>query len=159
MTVADAISKNPVQIKVTSESQLRKLPAPMAQRIAMRLKGAGGGPGSPGGTSGTGGASGAKPAESASSPPGGTNGAGEGGAGRSAGGDLQQVLSRLPASGLSDFQKGDAVMIVSTEGVQGSPVTAITVVGGVEPILTASPKGGRDMVLSPWSLSAPEGGG
>ena len=83
----------------------------------------------------------------------------EGAPARSAGGDLQQVLSRLPASGLSDFQKGDAVMIVSTEGAEGSSVTAITVVGGVEPILTATPKGSKDMVLSPWSLSAPEGGG
>ena len=49
-------------------------------------------------------------------------------------------------------------MIVSTEGV-GDTVTAITVVGGVEPILSATPKGGKEMVLSPWSLSAPEGGG
>ncbi len=149
MTVADSISKNTVQVKVTSESQLRKLPAPMAQRIALRLKGGGGGPG--------GASSGAKPAES-SGPPGAANAGGEGGPSRGAGGDLQQVLSRLPASSLSDFQKGDAVMLVSTEGT-GDAVTAITVVGGVAPIFTAAPKGGRDMVLSPWSLSAPEGGG
>ena len=113
----------------------------------MRLKGAG----APGGAPAAGGASSAaKPAESAAAP-GAGNGGGEGGAGRGAGGDLQQVLSRLPASGLSDFQKGDAVMIVSTEGT-GNAVTAIMVVGGVEPILTAAPKGGRDMVLSPWTF-------
>ena len=153
LTVADAISKNPVEVKVTSESQLRKLPPPMAQRIAMRLKG--GGPGAPSGSPGGGG----QPSESASTAPGGGNGSGEGGPARSAGGDLQQLLSRLPASGLSDFQKGDAVMIVSTEGTEGTSVTAITVVGGVEPILTASPRGSKDMVISPWSLSAPEGGG
>ena len=151
VTVTDNISKNPVQVKVTSASQLRKLPAPMAQRIAMRLKGTGalgGGPGAGGG---------AKPAEP-SNPPSPANGGGEGGPGHGAGGDLQQVLSRLPASGIGDFQKGDAVMIVSTEGT-GDTVTAITVVGGVEPILTAAPKGSKDMVISPWSLSAPEGGG
>ncbi len=153
MTVADSISKNTVQVKVTSESKLRKLPVPMAQRIAMRLKGAApGAGGGPGGASG-----GAKPTQS-SGAPGAANAGGEGAPGRGAGGDLQQVLSRLPASTLSDFQKGDAVMIVSTEGT-GDAVTAITVVGGVEPILTAAPKGSRDMVLSPWSLSAPEGGG
>jgi hypothetical protein len=155
MTVSDAISKNPVQVKVTTESQLRKLPVPMAQRIAMRLKGGGAGAG--GQAAGGGSASAAKPAESGGAP-GATNAGGEGAQGRGAGGDLQQVLSRLPASSLSDFQKGDAVMIVSTEGT-GDAVTAITVVGGVEPILTAAPKGGKDMVLSPWSLSAPEGGG
>jgi hypothetical protein len=116
----------------------------------MRLKGGG-----PGGAPGGGGPGGGKPAESSNAAPGASNGGGEGGAAR---GDLQQMLTRLPASSLSDFQKGDAVMIVSTEG-SGDEVTAITVVGGVEPILTASPKGTKDMILSPWSLSAPEGGG
>jgi len=156
MTVADSIGKDSVQVKVTPESQLRKLPVPMAQRIAMRLKGneSGGSTGAPGGAA----AGGAKPASSASAAPGPGNGTAEAGAARGAGGDLQQLLSRLPASELNDFHKGDAVMIVSTEGTAGAPVTAITVVGGVEPILTASPKA-RDMVLSPWSFSAPEGGG
>jgi hypothetical protein len=146
MTVADNISKNTVEVKVTSESKLRKLPAPMAHRIAVRLKG----------ESGEG--SNGKPPEQASAANDAANGSGQAGNGH-AGGDLQQVLSRLPASGLSDFQKGDAVMIVSTEGTGADEVTAITVLGGVEPILTAAPKGNKDMVISPWSLSAPEGGG
>ena len=152
MTVADSISKNTVQVKVTPESQLRKLPVPIAQRVAMRLKAA-----SNGEAGASPAAGGAKPAAT-SNTPGGAAPGGQGGPGRGAGGDFQQVLSRLPASALTDFQKGDEVMIVSTEGT-GEAVTAITVVGGVEPILTAAPKGGRDMVLSPWSLSAPEGGG
>jgi hypothetical protein len=153
MTVADSISKNTVHVKVTTESQLRKLPVPMAQRIAMRLKGATGS--APGGAS----AGGAQAANSTGVPPGADSGSGQAGAGRAAGADLQQMLSRLPVSTISDFQKGDAVMIVSTEGNGSDQVTAITVLGGVEPILTTAPKGGRDMVLSPWSLSAPEGGG
>ena len=153
ITVADNISKRTVQVKVTSESQLRKLPVPMAQRIAMRLKG-----GPPSGTPGAPGQSGARPA-SAGGVSGENGGPAEGGPGRAAGGDFQQLLARLPASSLSDFQQGDAVMIVSTEGTDGDAVTAITVLGGVEPILRAAPKGSKDMVLSPWSLSAPEGGG
>src|SRR5439155_5633531 len=36
--VQDVLSKKPVQVKVTSESQLHKLPSEMAQHIAMRLK-------------------------------------------------------------------------------------------------------------------------
>jgi len=151
ITVADSISKNPVQVKVTSESQLRKLPVPMAQRLAMRLKGAG----TPGG--GPGAAGGGKAPEASNPQGGAANGGGEAGQGRG-GGDLQQVLSRLPAASLGDFQNGDEVMIVATEGA-GDTVTAIMVVGGVAPILTAAPKGSKDMVLSPWSLSAPEGGG
>lgn len=158
MTVADAISKNTVQVKVTSESQLRKLPVPMAQRIAMRLR-SGPGAGGSGGPQAAAGAGGSHPAGSAGGAPAAENGSGQGAPGRGGGGDLQQMLSRLPASSLGDFQKGDAVMIVSTEGNGSDEGTAITVLGGVEPILSATPKGSKDMVLSPWSLSAPEGGG
>src|SRR5208283_4339420 len=38
MTVQDAIAKSSVVVKVTSDSQIKKLPPEMAQRIAMRLK-------------------------------------------------------------------------------------------------------------------------
>ena len=39
INVQDLLSKKPVQVKVTAESQLHKLPEEMARRIAMRLKG------------------------------------------------------------------------------------------------------------------------
>jgi hypothetical protein len=65
------------------------------------------------------------------------------------------MLSRLPAVTIGDFQKGDAVILVSTEG-NNSEVTAITMVGGVEPILTAAP-GAQAMMLSPWSLGGGQG--
>jgi len=67
------------------------------------------------------------------------------------------MLSRLPASALSDFQKGDAVIIVATSGQQDARPTAITLLGGVEPILQASPQGQAVSILTPWSLSS--GGG
>ena len=74
--------------------------------------------------------------------------------------DFQQMISRLPAVALTDLQKEDAVMIVSTQGSDGSDVTAITLLGGVEPILTASPNGmGAAALLSGWNLSAPGGEG
>jgi hypothetical protein len=78
--------------------------------------------------------------------------------GRPGGGaaDLQQMISRMPASSLSDLQKGDAVMIVATEGGANGVSTVITLLGGVEPILEASPKSSPSTILSPWSLS---GGG
>jgi hypothetical protein len=152
MTVADSITKKPVQVKVTSESQLRKLPVAMAQRIATRLKGGQPAAGTPGNTAGH------RPDSPGTAGPNSQPSGQEGQATGSPAGDLQQMLGRLPASALGDFQKGDAVMIVSTEG-SGDAVTAITVLGGVEPILSAAPAGGKDMVLSPWSLSAPEGGG
>lgn len=152
LTVMDLLSKQQVVIKVTPDSQLRKLPQMMAQRIAMRLKGQ-----TPQGAPGTAGApanaSAAQPqgGSAQGAPAGGGAYAGGGGGARPGGGDLQQMLLRLPAVTIADFQKGDAVILVSTEGSENE-VTAITLVSGVEPILTA-PAGAQAMALSPWSLS------
>jgi hypothetical protein len=66
------------------------------------------------------------------------------------------MLARMPAITIADLQKGDAVMIVATEGNAASQPTAITLLSGVEPILTAAPDQAA-MSLSPWSLGAPSG--
>ncbi|MGB6386026.1 MAG: DUF5666 domain-containing protein [Terriglobales bacterium] len=167
MTVQDAISKSAVVVKVTSDSQIKKLPPEMAQRIAMRLKIAAGGSGGQAGANGqsqnmgsgqgqvaTPGAGGARPGtESQAHSP---SGGGPGGNGPP---DLQRMLSRLPNSTLADLQKGDAVMIVSTAGGNSDAVTAITLLAGVEPILTAAPNRSASSLLSPWSLGAPSGEG
>jgi hypothetical protein len=175
INVTDLIAKKPVTVKITDESQLKKLPPEIAQRIAMRLRGAGAG----GGASATGGApngnaagngAGNSPGAGGATPGPGANGAAGGGSGAGAGGgmqrgggggrpDFQQLVNRLPASAMTDFQKGDAVLVVSTEGTAAGGVTAITLVGGVEPVLAAAPGGGgAAMTLSPWSLGAPAGG-
>jgi len=159
LTVMDLLTKKSVVVKVTPDSQLRKLPQPMAQRIAMRLKGqtpqgAPGAGGAPANTAAT--ASGSQGGAAQGAPGGGGAYAGGGAGARSGGGDLQQMLLRLPAVTVADFQKGDAVILVSTQG-NDTEVTAITLVGGVEPILTAAPAGAQAMVLSPWSLSGAPG--
>jgi hypothetical protein len=149
ISVSDLMSKKTVTIAVTPDSQLRKLPPPMAQRIAMRLKGT---------------PSDASPNAPAATPPslrpGETPAGGGLGAGRpgGSGGDLQQMISRMPPATLADLQKGDAVMIVATEGSTVAKITAITLLSGVEPILEASPKGAPSTILSPWSLSGAPGG-
>ena len=162
LTLKDLLSKQSVVVKITPDAQLRKLPAEFAQRIAMRLKGAAaaGIPGAAaagiGGTgSGSGSGAGASArAQGGSQFPGGPPGAM--GEGRRSGGppDMQQILSRMPASTLADLQKGDAVMIVSTEGSASGEVNAITLLAGVEPILTAAPSASQALMLSPWSLSS-----
>jgi hypothetical protein len=142
-TVTDLATKKPVVVKVTADSQLRKLSPTIAQGIAMRLKG---------GAAAQNGGSGHAPAAAANAAPA-ANGSGNGRA------DFNQTLSRLPAVTVGELQKGDAVMIVATQGT-ASEVTAITLLSGVEPILTASPKGNGSMILSPWNVSgAGEGGG
>ena len=62
-------------------------------------------------------------------------------------GDLQQLVNRLPTATLSDFQKGDAVMVVSTQGTDSGGVTAITLLGGVEAILAAAPAGNASQAM------------
>jgi hypothetical protein len=66
------------------------------------------------------------------------------------------MLTRLPAVSLSDLHKGDAVIILSTEGTAGVG-TIITLLTGVEPILQAAPNASAASILTPWSLSAPSG--
>lgn len=184
ITVTDLATKKPVTIKITADSQLRKLPQFVAMGIAMRLKGggtpgaAGGGAPGAGGTAGAGNAPGERreQAEGAAGQGGaqGQNGQGYGGGMRSGGTgggnwrgnggtpDFQQMLSRMPAVTIPELNKGDAVMLVATEGTSGSQPTAITLLTGVEPILSAAPAGtnAAATVLSPWNLGqgAPAGG-
>jgi hypothetical protein len=142
ISVQDLLSKKIVAAKITADSQLRKLPPVMAQRVAMRI---GGAP--------------ADAASNATTPVSGTPRLGDAPAGgpggsRPGGGDFQQAISRMPPASLSDLQKGDAVMVVATQGTQEAKITVITLLAGVEAILEASPRGGRSTILSPWSLSA-----
>jgi hypothetical protein len=158
ITVMDLVVKTPVTVKITKDTQLRKLTPQTAQMIAVRLKG--GGAEAPGGANGA--ASGtsapAKPAEGAAdaqgtAPGGAGRPGGAGGAARS--GDFQQAINRMPAATLADLQKGDAVMIVTTEGTQDGGATAITLLAGVEPLLQAS---GASTILTPWTMSGAPGG-
>ncbi len=131
--VTDLATKQPVVVKMTSDSQLRKLPPMIAQRIAQRLK---------------------APEDSANA--GGQTSSGAPAPLRGGGApDLQQMLQRVPPAALTELQKGDAVMIVATEGKEPGQVTAISLLSGVEPILSASPNEGQaSTLLSPWNLGA-----
>jgi hypothetical protein len=134
--VTDLATKQPVVVKMTSDSQLRKLPPMIAQRVAQRLKG-------PEDSANAGG-------QTSSGPPAPLRGGGAP--------DLQQMLQRVPPATLTELQKGDAVMIVATEGQEPGQVTAISLLSGVEPILSASPNEGQaSMLLSPWNLGASGG--
>lgn len=159
MTLQDLSTKKPVTVRVTADSQVRKLPLPMAQRIAARLKGVSADSQTPNTTGGAnaGVGQGQRPIGSQA---GGAGEAGPGASGRGAGGggDFQQAFNRMPAATLAEFQKGDAVMIVATEGGQNGVPSVITLLGGVEPILQASPNSSASSILSPWSLGDASGG-
>ena len=159
LVVKDLVSKKQVTVHITPDAQMRKLADRMAQMLAVRLKGgtgaAGGGASSGGGLAAGGG--GARGAYSGGAP-GQGSGQGAGGGGQWAGqagaggggGDPQQMLSRAPAIQLADLKKGDAVMLVATDGA--TEVTAITLLAGVEPLLQA-PAASQNL-LNNWSMGS-----
>ncbi len=144
ISVLDLTIKKPVTLRIIADSQLRKLPPMIAQRIALRLRGQAP-PSGPGQVS---------PGPASNAEPGPTTPNGNRGGSRPAGSpDFQQMLKRMPAVALADLQKGDAVMIVATQGTASTQPTAITLLSGVEPILSASPNSNKvAMLLSPWNL-------
>jgi hypothetical protein len=133
---------------------MHKLPETMAQSLAARLKNQGNGANQSNGaqpntTSGAGApAAGAQPQAGA-----GRQNADGGQGGQR--GDISQMLQRTPTVQLSDLHKGDAVMIVATQGTSSS-ATAVTLLAGVEPLLTASPSASQTMFSASWNLG---GGG
>jgi hypothetical protein len=140
LRVNDLATKKPVILKINSDSSLRKLPAPMAQMLAARNR-----PPDPG-------------AARAGAAPEGRGGNGEGrggGRGGRGSGDLTQMLDRIPKVTLADLKTGDAIIVLSAVG-SSDQLTAITMLAGVEPILTKP--GTREMELGAWSLGGGLGG-
>jgi hypothetical protein len=147
ITLKDLLTKQTVTVHIGPEVQMRKLPEEMAKRLAAITKpGEKSGEGSasnPAGSPQSGAGQGSRPAYS------GPTGQGQGR--RSGGGDLQQMLSHAPDIHLADLKKGDAVLLVSTQGT--SEVTAVTLLAGVEPLLQA-PASTQNMLLSNWSMGS-----
>jgi len=132
LVVKDLATKKQITIHITGEAQMRRLPDMMARMMAARLKAPTGGP------------VGAKTPQSPA-----PSGAAHYGGGQGNGGDPQQMLNRAPAIQLADLKKGDAVMVVSTDGT--TEVTAISLLAGVEPLLEAP---AAQNLLSNWSMGS-----
>lgn len=146
LTLKDLTTKHNVTVKVTSNSDLRQLPPQAAAAFAARNNSAGtGAPGRPAGQPNAG-------TQAYGNGSGATGGAGSR---ARAGMDLSRMLARLPAEPLADLKSGDAVMIVASPS-SDSAYTAITLLSGVAPLLSANPQGGQQLTLSPWNIG---GGG
>jgi hypothetical protein len=133
-SLKDLLTHKMVTVAVTPNTDIRSMPAQMATMFAARQNGGG---------------------AAAAATPGGNAGRRGGGGGGAA--DLAQMIPRMPTATLSGLHKGDAVMIVASESSPGSSAaTAITVLSGVDAILTANPNGGMSLSMS---LSGGGGGG
>jgi hypothetical protein len=146
VTVKDLATKKNVTVHISPDTEMRRLPEMMARMIAARLKG----------TSPAGGGAPAMAAHPQGAPQGAPQGfQGGNGAGHRGNGDMEQVLERAPAIKIADLQKGEALMLVATEGA--TDVTAIKLLAGVEPLLE-SPEASRNL-LANWSMGGGGGGG
>jgi hypothetical protein len=131
IVIKDLASKKSLTIRVVPDTTMKKLPEASATMLARRY-----GPG------------GLVDAQAGSGGPGGRRG---GGGVPSGPGDIGQLLDRLPAMPFSELKRGDAIMVSTTQGS-----TAVMLLAGVEPLLTASPNATRD-IMSGWNLGG--GGG
>jgi len=137
ITVKDLTTKRSILIHTTSVTSIKKLDARASAFLAARAGS------STGSTGSTGAAGNAPPAASAGAPA----------TAAHPHFDLAQMVQRMPAAALTDLHVNDAVMIVaSAPDSAATSVTAITILGGVEQILSATPKGSQVMTLSPWSM-------
>jgi hypothetical protein len=160
LVVKDLATRKQVTIHITADAQMRRLPDRMAQFLAARLKGPSSGAGARAGSAqpANGGAGSAPRGSGQSSGQGAGQGGGGGGQGSGQGGppggsNPEQMLNRAPVIQLADLKKGDAVMVVSTDGT--TDVTAITLLAGVEPLLEAP--AASQSLLNNWSLNSGSG--
>jgi hypothetical protein len=147
--------KTPLTIIIKQDAVLRRFP-PASEMGAMLggFRGAAGGPPGAGGNqqaqggagqapqSGGQGQPAARPQGAAS--PGGPGGGGQGGpgAGGPGGGpgrggfNINDMLERLPTISLADVKLGDTIIVSSTQGVDPTRLTAISLVSGADTLLT-----------------------
>ncbi len=111
VTLKELGSEKPLLVKISSQSQLRRMPS---------FSGTGGGfPGAGGGAPGGG--------MPAGGPPGGMPGGGPP--------DIAQMLERMPAAKIEELKPGETVVISSTKGARNDQITAITFLSNADTLL------------------------
>lgn len=177
--VTDLDTKKPLFVRISKDTNLKKLAEMAANFMAMSINGGGfpagmmgGRGGAPGGAPGAGG----PPAGMSMRPPGaggaagmgalpaggpGGGGPGAGGPGggmRRPGGDMMAgAIERSPAIQLSDLKKNDPLILSISKTKDPTKVVAITVLAGVEPILATPANGSRAAQLGSWNLDGGAG--
>jgi hypothetical protein len=132
--------KTPLTIVIKQDAVLRRFPADIGAMMGGFNRGGGGPGGAPGGAAG-----GGQPAQGqapqgggqAARPqgPGGPGGSGPGGPGGGRGFNINDMLERLPTISLADVKVGDTIIVSSTQGVDPTRLTAISLVAGADTLL------------------------
>jgi hypothetical protein len=134
--------KTPLTIIVKQDSVLRRFPSDISAMMG-GFRGAGGAApgGAPGAAPGSGQAAPGGQGQPAARPqgggPGGPGGGGPGGApgGPGRGFNINDMLERLPVISAADVKVGDTIIVSSTQGVDPTRLTAISLVAGADTLL------------------------
>src|SRR5215213_7084552 len=124
--------KTPLTIVIKQDAVLRKFPP--ASEMGAMMGGFNRGGGGPGGAPGGGGAQGQPPARPQGGGPG-AGGPGAGGPGSRGGFNINDMLERLPTISIADVKVGDTIIVSSTQGVDPTRLTAISLVSGADTLL------------------------
>jgi hypothetical protein len=125
--------KTPLTIVIKQDAVLRRFPAEMGMGFGPRP---GGGPGgAAGGQGGQGGSAGGGQAAAQGNAPQRPQGAGPGGPGGRPGFNINDMLERLPTISIADVKVGDTIIVSSTQGVDPTRLTAISLVAGADTLL------------------------
>ena len=129
--------KTPLTIIIKQDAVLRRFPADMSAMMGGFGRGAGGPGGAPpagappaGGQPAQGGAQG-QPGGRPQGPGGGGPGVGPGRGGF----NINDMLERLPVIAIADVKVGDTIIVSSTQGVDPTRLTAISLVAGADTLL------------------------
>lgn len=132
--INDLQTKKPLTINLKPESVIRRLPEGSAMMMA-GMGGAGGpgqGQGRPQGQGAQGqGATGQTQTGQGQRP----QGAGPGGPRPGGGGNMADMLERLPVISINELKVGDVILLSSLPGADPTQLTAISLVSGVQPLL------------------------
>jgi hypothetical protein len=118
--------KTPLTIVIKQDAVLRRFPAEFGAGFGPRPGG-----GAPGGAAPAGGGQGQAQQRPAGAGPGG----GSGGPGGRPGFNINDMLERLPTISIADVKVGDTIIVSSTQGVDPSRLTAISLVAGADTLL------------------------
>jgi hypothetical protein len=134
--IADLQKKTPLTITLKPESVIRRLPEGFGAFAGGGMgQGAGAGTGPRGASPGQGQAPVQGNNAAAQRPQGAGPGGGPGGGMRMGGGNMADLLERLPTISINDLKVGDTIILSSLPGSDPTQLTAISVVSGVEPLL------------------------
>ena len=127
--------KTPLTIVVKQDAVLRRFPADIGAMMG-GMRGPGGAPGAAPGATAGGAPAGGQPAQAGQGQPGARppQGGGPGG-GPGRGFNINDMLERLPVISVADVKVGDTIIVSSTQGVDPTRLTAISLVAGADTLL------------------------